>query len=89
MPEARLIVVTHGFTFAQQLDHAQENLGKIDKPRFLAGFFVGPVYPHLLAQLTIFDVAKLLRTSAFLLLGIDKPLQATWRPVGLIELQIF
>ncbi len=87
--KALAVVVQDVGAVAQQLVGAQQDLGKVDQARLVAVLFVGLIYAQHLLGVQVAVMIDVLRSQAFVLAAVDKPLHLTWRPLGLVQFQVF
>src|SRR5450631_1069269 len=83
--EASLIVREQLRLSAPQLEGAQQELCEIDDARLRAGGLVAGIEFDELAAVQVARIFKLSRAAAFVLVGIDEPLDLARHPAGFIQ----
>ena len=87
--KALLVVVEQRGCLLQKFQGTQQQFGKIDQPKTLAGFLVMRIDPDEGLLVTVAIVLNLRRPSAFFFLAVDEPLDLARRPVTFVEVKFF
>ncbi len=88
MTEAALVVGQQAWVIAPQIQGAQQQLGKIDDTRALAGLLIGGVDVAHGGQEQVAAWLNVLRAQAFVFLAVDEPLSLACRPLLFVQPQL-